>query len=198
LCGVATTGKSGLVFKNFIEPDHKWVNDLSNEQSLEYSHICTGSSTGSWLWLMDAEADYLHVATGHIHPRLSTHINMSDVGMDQGEDWIYQEHAAGWWSVYVFPYTFIEYKKGCLSVNYVTPVDENVEFGFSWITQFYYDSKVTPEDRIEFETLETVFKEDVAAIEMIKGKYFPLMNAMNKYEDHCVHWGQWVLKNKIK
>jgi hypothetical protein len=30
-----------------------------------------------------------------------------------------------------------------------------------------------------------------------KGNYFPVINPMNKYEDHCVHFGQWVAKNKI-
>ena len=30
-CGTTTTGKSGLVFKNFVEPDHQWVDDLSKE-----------------------------------------------------------------------------------------------------------------------------------------------------------------------
>ena len=28
--------------------------------------------------------------------------------------------------------------------------------------------------------------------------YFPLMNTMNKYEDHCIHWGKWVMQNRIK
>jgi hypothetical protein len=43
-----------------------------------------------------------------------------------------------------------------------------------------------------FEKLENVFHEDVVAIEKQKGDYFPLMKATNRYEDHCVHWGQWV------
>ena len=44
--------------------------------------------------------------------------------------------------------------------------------------------------------LEDVFREDVIAIEKQKEKYFPLKISSNKYEDHCVHFGQWVMKNK--
>ena len=51
------------------------------------------------------------------------------------------------------------------------------------------------EQRLEFETLEDVFKEDVQAIEKQKGPYFPLMKAMNRYEDHCVHFGKWFKEN---
>jgi phenylpropionate dioxygenase-like ring-hydroxylating dioxygenase large terminal subunit len=196
-CGNADIGKSGLVFKNFVEPDHHWVTDLAQEQNLEYSHSYTGTSKGSWLWLMDAEADYLHVDAGFIHPRLSSQINSFESIMDEGDGWIYQEHTPGWWSVYIYPYTFIEHKIGCLSVNYITPNDKNTEFGFTWITQFYYDPQISSEVKAEFETLETVFKEDVAAVELQKGKYFPLMQAINRCENHCVHFGKWFKVNRL-
>jgi hypothetical protein len=196
-CGRADIGKSGLVFKNFIEPDSHWVTDLVSETNLEYSHSITGSSTGSWLWLMDAEADYLHVQTAGIHPRLSSIISLEDVKMEQGDGWVLQTHKPNWWTLYVYPFTFIEYRPGCLSVNCVIPHDYNSEFKFSWITQFYYDnSRVNQEQKTEFETLEDVFKEDVVASELQKGNYFPLMSAMNRYEDHCVHFGAWFNKNK--
>jgi phenylpropionate dioxygenase-like ring-hydroxylating dioxygenase large terminal subunit len=194
-CGTADIGRSGLIFKNFIEPDHRWVDELEEERNLKYSHCIQGKSSGSWLWLMDAEADYLHLTVDGVHPRLSKLIDLKDVIMDQGDDWILQEHSSGWWSLYIYPYTFIEHKKGCLSVNYVEPNNEQSEFGFTWITQFYYDSTTSEDERLEFETLEDVFREDVAAIEQQKGGYFPLMKSINKNEDHCIHFGRWYKDN---
>ena len=198
-CGKAKAGKSGLIFSNFYEPNHKWVDDLAEEINLKYSHCFLGESKGSWLWLMDAEADYLHVYAKGIHPRLSSIIDVKDVKFDQGDNWILQTHSKDWWSLYVYPYTFIEYKPGCLSVNTVTPKDVNCEFEFKWITQFYFDyDNTTLEDRVEFETLEAVFREDVMAIEKIKGSYFPLMESDNILESHSVHFGKWYLKNVDK
>jgi len=196
-CGSAEIGRSGLVFKNFKEPNHQWVDDLADEKNLVYSHSCRGESKGSWLWLMDAEADYLHIYGGQVHPRLSSIIDLEESIMDQGEGWIYQEHTPGWWSVYIYPYTFIEHTDGCLSVNYVVPSNSIDEYGFEWITQFYYDPTVSTDLREEFETLETVFREDVAVAELQKGNYFPLMKAMNRYEDHCVHFGQWFRNHRL-
>jgi hypothetical protein len=197
-CGSAVVGRSGLIFNvDFIEPDHRWVNDLSSERNLTYSHCKQGKSQGSWLWLMDAEADYLHLTVNGVHPRLSQLIDIKDVNLDQGDGWIFQEHTHGWWSVYIYPYTFIEYKTGCLSVNYVEPNNKNSEFGFTWITQFYYDQSISQDERTEFETLEDVFHEDVATIEKQKGGYFPLIKASNNNEKHCVHFGQWYRSNKL-
>jgi hypothetical protein len=197
-CGQAEVGKSGLVFKNFVEPNNHWVTDLAREQNLEYSHSFTGSSKGSWLWLMDAEADLLHVYQQGIHPFLAQQINLEDIVMEQGDSWILQNHPTGWW-LYIFPFTFVEYgNPGMVMVNTVTPHCIDSEYGFDWITQFYYDRSVTPDRRYIFETLETVFKEDVAAAELQKGNYFPLMKAMNRYEDHCIHFGKWVRENITK
>jgi hypothetical protein len=195
-CGNAQIGRSGLVIKNFLEPNHKWVDDLSAETNLVYSHSYQGESTGSYLWLMDAEADLLHVYTQGIHPFLAQQINIEDIVMEQGDGWILQNHPSGWW-LYVFPFTFVEYgNPGMVMVNTVTPHNNDNEYGFNWITQFYYDPSTTFDRRLVFETLETVFKEDVAAAELQKGNYFPLRKAMNRYEDHCVHFGNWVTENK--
>jgi hypothetical protein len=196
-CGQATVGRSGLVFRHFSEPDHRWVDDLAAETQLVYSHCCQGSSKGSWLWMMEIQADLLHVYPGEgaIHPRLSSVENLDDVVMESGHDWILQTCSTGWW-LFIYPFTFIEWSKGCLSVNYTIPDDTSNEFGFSWITQFYYAPTTTQEKRKEFETLEDVFREDVSAIEMQKGNYFPLGKAMNAHENHCVHWGKWVQANK--
>lgn len=197
-CGTTTIGKSGLVFKNFVEPDHQWVNDLASETELVYSHSFQGESKGSWLWLMDAEADLLHIHKKGIHPFLSQQVTLDDITTDQGDGWILQNHPEGWW-LYVYPFTFVEYgRPGCVMVNTVIPNDVDNEYGFKWITQFYYHPSVSPNTRMIFETLENVFKEDVATAEIQKGNYFPLMKAMNKYEDHCVHWGKWFLENKTE
>lgn len=196
-CGTADIGRSGLILKNFTEPKHSWVDDLANEKELVYSHSITGTSKGSYLWLMDAEADLLHVYKEGIHPLLSQQINLDDIIMEQGDGWILQTHPDGWW-LYVFPYSFVEYgRNGMVMVNNVTPHNNDSEFGFDWITQFYYNKDVEPNRRLIFETLDQVFKEDVGTAELQLGKYFPLTKAMNRYEDHCVHFGEWVRANKI-
>jgi len=197
-CGSATVGKSGLVFKNFNEPDHHWVDDLAAEQNLKYSHSYYGTSNGSWLWFMDVNTDLLHVFKEGIHPFLSKQIDLEDVIMDQGENWVLQSHPDGWWCC-IYPFTFVEYgSPGKLSINTVIPNDINNEYGFSWMTQIYYDDKVDINSKMIFETLEPVFHEDIKAAEMQKGNYFPLSTAMNRYEDHSVHFGNWVKNNRLK
>jgi hypothetical protein len=196
-CGKLDIGRSGLVFKNFIEPDHKWVDDLAKETNLVYSHSYQGESKGSWLWMMDAEADVLHIHDKGIHPFLSKQVKAEDIQLDQGDDWILQTHPNGWW-LYVFPFSFIEYgNNGCVMVNRIVPNDINTEYGYKWISQYYYDPNVNVNTKYIFETAEQVFIEDVKTSEKQKGNYFPVINPMNKYEDHCVHFGQWVARNKI-
>jgi hypothetical protein len=196
-CGPAVVGESGLIFKNFVEPNEQWVTDLANEKNLKYSHSLQGSSKGSWLWMMDIQADLLHIRTGTdvVHPGLSEVTDLNSIKMTSGNDWILQTCSTGWW-LFIYPFSFVEWSPGCLSINYTTPRDINEEFGFDWITQFYYSPAVTVEKRAEFETLEDVYKEDVMVVESQRGKYFPLMKAMNRYEDHSVHFGKWV-KSKI-
>lgn len=196
-CGKAEIGKSGLVFRNFKEPNHFWVDDLAKETNLVYSHSMHGKSNGSWLWMMDIQADLLHIRNGEnvIHPELAKVTNLNDIGMYEGDDWILQTCSTGWW-LFIYPFTFVEWSKGCVSVNYTTPNDIDNEFGFTWITQFYYDPNVASEKRKEFETLEDVFHEDVAAIEMQKGSYFPLTKSINRLEDHCIHYAKWIQRNK--
>ena len=198
-CGIATEGRSGLLFKNFIEPEHYWVDDLSKETNLEYSHCMQGTSKGSWLWMMEIQADLLHIRSGEqaIHPWLSSIEELEEVKMETGKDWIIQTCSTGWW-LCIYPFTFVEWSPGCVAVNYTTPDDINNEFGFSWITQFYYDPTTTQERRQIFEKFEDVFLEDVAAIEKQKGKYFPILKSCNRLEDHCVHYGQWVKENLRK
>jgi hypothetical protein len=194
-CGSAQVGKSGLVLKNFIEPDSQWVNDLANETNLEFSHVCSGSSKGSWLWAMDIQADLLHIRTGNdvVHPGLSSVTDLEKISMYQGDGWALQTCSTGWW-LCIYPYTFIEWSPGCLAILTCSPTSDS-EFGFTWLTQFYYAPDVSTTKREEFESLEDVFKEDVETIEKIKGKYFPLTIAHNHLEDHCVHFGKWFKEN---
>ena len=196
-CGSANIGKSGLVLKNFTEPNHKWVDVLASETGLEYSHMCKGASNGNWLFMMDIQADLFHIRKGGVHPGLSEETNLDEVTLDQGDGWVIQYCATGFWLV-IYPYTFIEWSPGCLAIYYVTPNDPASEFGFTWNTQFYYDPATTLEKRKQFETLEDVFKEDVGAIEKIKGKFFPVMKSESPLEDHCVHFGQWLSQNRVR
>ena len=198
-CGKASVGRSGLIFKDFIEPDHFWVDDLEKENNLVYSHCQQGASNGSWLWLMNNNADLLHVRPGEksVHPWLASVEDLDNIIMEEGDDWIIQTCSTGWW-LFIYPFTFIEWSKGCLSINYTTPRDINNEFGFTWMTQFYYDPATTTECKLIFERLEDVFHEDVVAIEKQKGSYFPLVKSENRLEDHCVHFSNWYKENLIK
>jgi nitrite reductase/ring-hydroxylating ferredoxin subunit len=197
-CGTAEVGRSGLVFTNFKEPTHQWVNHLASEKNLKFSHVTTGTSVGSWLWIMEIQSDLLHIRTGEdvVHPWLSSVENLDKVEMDQGDGWILQTCSTGWW-LFIYPFTFVEYSKGCVALNYTIPKDIKNEFGFDWVTQFYYDPSVSQERRSTFEKLEGVFHEDVIAIEAQKGPYFPLMKAQNNLENHCVYFGEWVTNHRI-
>lgn len=195
-CGNATVGRSGLVFKNFVEPDHRWVDDLAKEKNLKYSHTCTGSSTGSSLWMMEIQTDLLHIKHGGVHPRLSTLVDLNDVQMEEGDNWVLQTHKDGWWLI-VYPWAFVEWSPGCLGINTVSPRQSDNEFGFEWTTQFYFDPTTSKETIKEFITLENVFKEDVEIIEKQKGSFRPLMHSVDRLEEHCVHFGQWVRANTI-
>jgi len=196
-CGKAKIGKSGLIFKNFVEPDHYWVDDLAKETNLEYSHIETGKSNGSWLWAMDIQSDLLHIRKGDdvVHPGLSAVTNLDECEMEQGEGWILQTCSTGWW-LFIYPYAYVEWSPGCLAINNLIPDNPASEFKFEWITQYYYDPSVSLEKRKEFETLEDVFKEDIATIELQKGKYFPLAKSTCRLEEHSVYFGEWVTKNR--
>ncbi len=198
-CGKAQIGKSGLIFKDFSEPNNHWVTDLAQEKALEYSHSFQGTSQGSWLWLMEAEADLLHLyGEEGIHPFLSKQIKVSDIIQEQGDGWILQNHPNGWW-LYVFPHSFVEYgRPGMVMVNTVYPKNKDSEYGFDWITQFYYSKSASVESKFIFETLEDVFRQDVNAIEKQKVDYFPLASAINEYENHCVHFGKWYKEHKSK
>jgi hypothetical protein len=197
-CGNTNTGRSGLVFKNFVEPRHSWVTDLENETELVYSHSIQGESKGSWLWLMDAEADLLHIHKNGIHPILANLVDLKDVITEEGDGWVIQHQRWGFW-LYIWPFTFIEYgRPGRLMINSIIPDSAESEYGFKWMSQYYYDPCIDENTRLEFQLIDSVFDEDLATAELQKGDYFPLMKASNRYEDHCVHFGKWILENKVK
>ena len=133
-CGTADIGRSGLVFKNFKEPTHFWVDTLSQEKDLVYSHTVSGKSTGSWLWVMDSNVDIWHVhdGPGSIHPELAKIVDLSAIEMYEGDGWVLQNHPFGWW-LFIFPHNFIEWSPGCLHINYTVPDKQDCEFGFDWI-----------------------------------------------------------------
>ena len=189
-------GQSGLIFENFEEPNHKWVDDVKKETNLVYSNSYTGTSHGSWLWSMEMGADLLHVRKGGIHPWLYPQINLDDVILDQEDNWMFQGRPDGWWT-FVFPYTFIEWSPGCLSINYTVPKNVNIEYGFDWITQMYFDPLVPIKERDIFQKINMVFIEDVEGAEKIKLPYHPLKTSTSRFEDQCVYFGQWVKKNRI-
>jgi hypothetical protein len=200
-CGKAKIGRSGLIIKNFVEPNNFWVDNLASENNLEYSHARHGTSEkGSWLWMMEIQADLLHVRQGTdvIHPELSMITELDDIKMYDGDGWILQTCSTGWW-LSIYPFTFIEWSPGCVALNYTTPHNINNEFGFNWMTQYYFDKTTTTERREEFEHyIEPVFHEDVATIESQRGAYYPLKKSSNRLEDHCVHFGKWVEANLDK
>ena len=200
-CGSAQVGKSGLVLKNFTEPDHQWVDNLANETNLEYSHSRHGTSEkGSWLWMMEIQADLLHIRQGKdvVHPKLAEITDLNDIEMYDGDGWILQTCSTGWW-LFVYPYTFIEWSPGCVALNYTTPHNAQSEFGFDWITQYYFNKTTIVERREEFENyVEPVFLEDVTTIESQKGPHYPLKQSSNRLEDHCVHYGNWLKSNLNK
>jgi hypothetical protein len=184
----------GLIVENFSETGQQWSHDLAQEDQLKYQRTFTGSSNGSWLWMMEIQADLLHIRPNGIHPDLSEKIDLATVTFSHGRDWICQNHSTGWWT-FIYPYTFLEWTPGCLGVNYVTPNDPKQEFGFTWNTQFYFAPTVSDEQQLEFISLEQAFCEDVCAIEQQKGPWFPLEHSSNPLEQHCVHWGNWVQQN---
>lgn len=195
-CQTSNIGKSGIIFKNFIEPEHAWVEDLANEKKLEYSHSCFGESEGNWLWLMEIQIDLLHVWKDGIHPWLSTQFDPYEVKLEEKDNWVYQKHPTGWW-VYIFPYIFLEWSPGCLSINSIYPNDKKSELGYKWITQYYFDPSVSKEDRIVFNRIEEVFREDVRGSEQQKIPFIPYKKAINQLEKQSVYFGDWVSRNRI-
>lgn len=195
-CHSNNVGKSGIVFRNFTEPNHKWVDIISNEKDLEFHHTLTGKSYGSWLWQMEIQTDLSHIRKNGIHPCLSNQVNLNSVKMEEGDGWIYQEHDTGFW-LFVFPYGFIEWSNGCLGINSIYPNDSKNEFGYSWTTQFYFDNKVNMTNRYEFMKLEEAFKEDVLATELQVVPYVPYKSSIDRLEDHVVTFSKWIDKNRI-
>jgi hypothetical protein len=150
--------------------------------------------------MMEIQADLLHIRQGKdaVHPNLSEVTDLDVTTLDQGDGWALQTCSTGWW-LCIYPFTFVEYSEGCLAINCTTPHDIKNEFGFDWHTQYYFNNDIPTERRDQFEFyVEPVFKEDVIAIEKQKGPWFPVTVPYNKLEEHCVHYGKWVMANKVR
>jgi phenylpropionate dioxygenase-like ring-hydroxylating dioxygenase large terminal subunit len=198
--GSLQVGKSGLLFKNFIEPVHaEWVQVLSEQTDLKFDRILSGKSTGSWLWFMEQLTDVLHLRQGGIHPRQSLETPLSTMDLDVGDGYVTQLYktptgGTGYW-IYIFPGFAVEFEPGKLLINRVIPDDVNTEFGFTWELQLYYSPSVDSVEREEWEKQIEVFMEDVEAVEKIKRPFFPLRHTMTDLEKLMFHWGEWYLKN---
>lgn len=197
-CANTKIGKSGIVWRDFQEPEHEWVEDLAKEQNFIYSHVTSHESKGSWLRTTDLAIDILHVKSGTIHPLLMQQVDPTEFVLEEGDGWALQKFSdRGWW-VFIFPFTFIEYNRdGCLAINTSIPDDYNKEYGFKWYTQYYYNQSVRAEKRLIFETLDLTFNEDVKAVELQQGNYFPLTQASDPLEKHCITYGKWYKENKV-
>ena len=196
--GTVEKGRSGLLFQNFVEPkDAEWVEILSKEKNLQYTKSYSGKSNGSWLWLMDLDADLLHFRENGVHPRQSLETPLETLTITNGDDWCQQISKSGFW-LFVFPFTAIEYEPGKLSVNRVVPNDIKNEYGFEWHTQIYYDPSVDSSRREIWEKLINVYLEDIETIENIKPPFYPLKKKINKWEDHTMLWAEWYHKNLIR
>lgn len=195
-CQSYNLGKSGIVFKNFVEPQHEWVDCIAKETNLEYSHSYTGKSEGSWLWLTEIEADLLHVHKDGIHPWLATEYDVNKIHLENGNGWVYQKHHSGFW-LFIFPYTFVEWAPGCLSLNSIFPGHKNSEWGYSWMTQIYYDPIVKQSDRDVFNRIDEVFIQDVKASEKQTVPYVPYSKAISPLEQQVQYFGEWFKDNVI-
>jgi len=193
--GSITKGKSGLLFQNFNEPiDADWVHVLSKEKNLQYTKSYSGKSNGSWLWLMDLNADLLHFRANGIHPRQSLETPLETLSINNGDGWCIQTNETGFW-LFIFPFTAIEYEPGKLSVNRVVPNDINDEYGFTWHTQLYYDPIIDSNERNIWEKLIDVYLEDIEAIENIKPPFYPLKRKTSNFENHVLQWADWYNAN---
>ena len=198
-CPSVKLGRSGLLFRDFEEPDAEWVDDLANEPNLIFSHMTEHKSHGSYLWSTDVAIDLLHVKSGTIHPLLMQQVNPEVFKLSEGDGWALQKFSdQGWW-LFIYPFTFIEYnREGCLAINTSIPDNYNNEYGFTWYTQYYYNKDVHADKRLIFETLDLTFNEDVKASELQKGDYYPLLKVTDDLEKHCVTYGQWVTENRLQ
>jgi hypothetical protein len=200
--GQATLSKTGILYENFTEPeDAEWSKILRESPLMAYSHSLTGTSNGSWLWLMEQMTDLLHIRQNGVHPRQSLETPLEKIENEFGDGWSIQMYptsygSKGFW-LFVYPGFNIEYEPGKLVITRVTPNDANLEYGFNWHMQFYYSPDLGKVEKEDWEKCVDVYREDIAAIEKIKRPYFPLRRTVNKWEDQSKHWADWYIENKI-
>lgn len=200
--GQAILGDTGILFENFQEPkDQEWFKILCDSPELYYSHSVSGSSEGSWLWLMEQMTDLLHLIPEGIHPIQSIETPLDSIKVEFGDNWSIQMYTTrhgtkGFW-LFVYPGFNIEYEHGKLMICRVSPFDPKLEYGFTWHMQFYYADSIGSSEKTDWEKVIEVYKEDINAIENIRRPYFPLKKTVNKWEEQSKHWADWYLSNKI-
>jgi nitrite reductase/ring-hydroxylating ferredoxin subunit len=190
-----SVGPSGLIYENFEEPKYWWIFNQIRDEKLTLAETTSGSSTGSWLWNMDMEVDILHVREGGIHPWLATQFKKEDIVLSEGDGFVLQTQHDGFWLL-IYPFTFIEWSKGCLGIKTVRPNNINNEYGFTWSTQLYFSEETPLCKKYDFAKLKEVYQEDVIAIEQITEPY-RLIHTNNPLEKQNVHFGEWVNRNRL-
>jgi hypothetical protein len=203
--GELELGKTGLLVKNFNDQEEvEWINELSKQTDLEFSHSVNGESSGSSLWLMEQLTDLLHLRQDGVHPRqsLETPLDSEHMVLSMGENYSVQKYTnvngtVGFW-VFIYPGFGVEFEPGKLLITRVIPKNKNEEFGFRWEMQLYYAPWVDSIERTEWEKAVAVYLEDVDAIENIRRPFFPLKRMVNDWEKQMHHWGEWYTKNLKK
>jgi nitrite reductase/ring-hydroxylating ferredoxin subunit len=192
-----TPTKSGIVYDgDFQEPDHWWVDTIAKEKTMFYRDSFKGKSKGSWLWNYETALDLLHLRKDGIHPWLADQMTTDQVSLDEGDGWVLQHFAGGFW-LFLFPYTFIEWMPGGICIVTVKPDSNDTEYGYSWFGQYYYRLGLPQKVIDDFKRIDEVWNEDVAASKLIRRPFTPMLKSDDPLERHNVVFGEWYKRNKI-
>jgi hypothetical protein len=186
-------GTGNLIFINWNEPtESEWVNQL-NKDSFEYSHSTYRKGSGDWRWQMEMHVDLLHVP--YIHDSLNNYIDVNNLKTEYGDDWIAQHHDYGWW-LFVYPFTHIEYEKGCLYISEICPNDDIS--GYQVYIHYLFNTSINLETKTNFiQMAEVTFDEDLKAVnDLSKNNYYKKPHKkLHKLEKDILHFYNWLEKN---
>lgn len=186
-----TTGRSGLMFTDWIEPTTaKWVSDLEGD-SFTYSHSTQRIGTGDWRWQMELHVDLLHVPV--IHPLLTSYVNVKELHTEYGKDWICQHHKHGWW-LFVYPFTHIEWEPGCLYFSEMKPTLS----GYNVYIHYLFNQYTPLHVRENFiKVAEVTFDEDIDAVNRLSeyNTYKKPSKILNPLEVDIKHFYDWYTSN---
>jgi phenylpropionate dioxygenase-like ring-hydroxylating dioxygenase large terminal subunit len=189
----ATLGESGLIFVNWDEPKTAiWAQELKKDNFV-YSHNKVKKGTGDWRWQMEMHVDLLHVP--FIHKSLNEYVDVKNLQTEYGKDWIAQHHAHGWW-LFVYPFTHIEYEKGCLYISEISP--NNNWNGYDVFIHYLFNSSIDTNIKKNFiEMAEITFDEDLNAVNNLsKNNIYRKPNKnLHDLEKDILHFYNWVEKN---